>query len=34
MSTTFVDTGELQDGIYLSPATRPPNGFLFLTLEF
>jgi Dyp-type peroxidase family len=34
MSTTFVDTGQLQDGIYLSPATRPPNAFLFLTLEF
>lgn len=33
MSTTVVDTGQLQDGIYLSPATRPPNAFLFLTLE-
>ena len=34
MSTTVVDTGTLQDGIYLSPATRPPNAFLFLTLDF
>lgn len=34
MSTTFVETGELQDGIYLSPATRPPNAFLILTLVF
>jgi len=33
MSATFVETGELQDGIYLSPATRPPHAFLFLTLD-
>lgn len=34
MSTTFVDTGELQDGIYLSPATPPPKAFRLLILEF
>ncbi|MBW3537058.1 MAG: Dyp-type peroxidase [Actinobacteria bacterium] len=33
MSPTFVDTGELQDGIYLSPAIPPPNGFLMLTIQ-
>jgi Dyp-type peroxidase family len=34
MSTTVVDTGKLQDGIYLSPDARPPNAFLILTLDF
>jgi len=34
MSMTVVDTGELQDGIYLSPAARPPNALLILTLDF
>lgn len=34
MSTTVIDTGALQEGIYLSPAARPPNAFLLLTLEF
>ncbi|MDQ3729426.1 MAG: hypothetical protein M3355_07525, partial [Actinomycetota bacterium] len=33
MSATFVETGALQSGIYLSPATPPPNAFLFLTLD-
>lgn len=33
MSATFVETGQLQNGIYLSPATRPRNAFLFLTLD-
>lgn len=34
MSTTVVDTGKLQDGIYLSPAARPPKSLIFLTLAF
>lgn len=34
MSTTVVDTRALQNGIYLSPATRPPSAFLLLTLDF
>lgn len=34
MSTTVVDTRKLQDGIYLSPAARPPKSLILLTLAF
>lgn len=30
---TIIDTRDLQPGIYLSPAHRPPNAFLFVVLE-